>query len=154
MRAYVSAVINTPINAVWSLVRDFNTSTRFYPFVQRSALEGELRGTEVGCIRGVSLKNGKFIREQLVALSDGEHSASYTILDGHGFPFGENIGTVRLLPITQSDHTFIEWYGAYTLLEGEPGAFRTFLERDIYTECINGLRLLAEHEFGDRNVGS
>src|SRR3546814_6116791 len=67
---------------------------------------------QVGCVRAFRLKDGGFIREKLLALSDYDFSCSYSILES---PMGvENyVATLKLTPVTDGDRTFAEWSASF-----------------------------------------
>lgn len=105
---YTSTVIPAPADRVWSVIRDFNALPDWTPFVVDSRIEEGLPSDKIGCVRAFRLKDGGFIREKLLALSDFDYSFSYAILES---PMGvENyVSTVKLIPITDGGHTFAEW---------------------------------------------
>jgi hypothetical protein len=105
---FVSSVIRAPAPSVWRIVRNFNGLPDWTPFVAESRIEQNMPPDQVGCIRNFRLKDGGKIRERLLALSDYDMSCSYSILES---PMGvENyIATLALLPITDSNSTFIAW---------------------------------------------
>src|SRR3546814_18822601 len=75
---------------------------------------------QVGCVRAFRLKDGGFIREQLLALSDYDFSCSYSILES---PMGvENyVATLKLTPMTVGDRIFAEWSANFhCAVEREP----------------------------------
>src|SRR3546814_14777574 len=67
---------------------------------------------QVGCVRAFRLKDGGFIREKLLALSDYDFSCTYSILES---PMGvENyVATLKLTPVTDGDRTFAEWSASF-----------------------------------------
>ena len=107
-RVFTSSVISAPIDEVWAKIRDFNALSKWHPAIADSRIEGELPSDKVGCIRNFNLKNGGNIREQLLALSDLDHTCTYSILES---PMGvENyIATMRLVRITDGERTYAEW---------------------------------------------
>ena len=70
-----STVIDAPIERVWAVLRDFNSHDRWHDVVAESRIEGGERGDQVGCVRSFTLNDGNRIREQLLALSDSEHTS-------------------------------------------------------------------------------
>src|ERR1700737_2901438 len=107
-KVYSSIVIPAPASAVWAVVRDFNGLPNWTKFVAESRIEQNASADKVGCIRNFRLNNGGRIRERLLALSDYEMSCTYSILES---PLGvENyVATLRLIPVTDGDQTFVEW---------------------------------------------
>ena len=105
---YASSVIAAPAARIWETVRDFNGLPNWHPAIAESRIESGAPADQVGCIRAFRLRDGGFIRERLLALSDYDFSCSYAILES---PMGvENyVATLKLTPITDGDRTFAEW---------------------------------------------
>jgi len=107
-RVFTSSVISAPVSEVWAKIRDFNALPKWHPAIADSRIEGGLPSDKVGCIRNFNLRDGGNIREQLLALSDLDHTCTYSILES---PMGvENyIATLRLVRITDGERTYAEW---------------------------------------------
>ena len=107
-KSYASAVIPAPASAVWEVVRDFNALPTMDAVCCGKPHRTECGVGQIGCVRNFRLKNGGQIRERLLSLSDYEMSFEYSILES---PMGvENyLATFRLIPVTDTDHTFAEW---------------------------------------------
>ena len=105
---YASSVIAAPAARVWETIRDFNGLPNWHPAIAESRIEAGAPADQVGCVRAFRLRDGGFIRERLLALSDYDFSCSYAILES---PMGvENyIATLKLTPITEGVRTFAEW---------------------------------------------
>jgi hypothetical protein len=73
IRVVRSAVIDAPIERVWSVLRDFNSHTAWHPVVADSHIERGEPSDQVGCVRNFTLQDGHHIREQLLTLSDRDH---------------------------------------------------------------------------------
>jgi hypothetical protein len=116
-KAYCSAVLNSPVDHVWHLARDFNDYPKYIEGVSESQIEDGRNGDEIGAVRRFCY-GGAWIRQRLTAHSDEDHSFSYAGLDPFPFPAKaeqapaaiEYSGTLRLTPITESDRTFAEWW--------------------------------------------
>ena len=76
-RAYASIVINAPVEAVWPLVRDFNSLPKWAPAIAKSKIEGSLDADVVGCVRSFHTHDGGHIRERLLMLDDARYCFSY-----------------------------------------------------------------------------
>lgn len=105
---YTSSVIGASADQVWSAIRDFNGLPAWHPAIAESRIEGGAPADQVGCVRAFRLKDGGFIRERLLAMSDYDLSFTYSILES---PMGlENyVATLKLTPITDGAKTFAEW---------------------------------------------
>jgi len=92
---------------VWEHIRDFNGLPKWFPGVTDSYIEGLVAADQAGCIRNFGVQGGARIREQLVSLSDSDHSYSYKMVEGT-LPVANYRATVRLSPATGSQHTLAE----------------------------------------------
>ncbi|HYZ22591.1 MAG TPA: SRPBCC family protein, partial [Rhodopila sp.] len=82
VRIYVSDVIDAPIGRVWALLRDFNGLPTYHPSLfPRSEIEGGKPADAVGCVRSFYAADGGHLREELLSLSDRDHSCAYRILE-------------------------------------------------------------------------
>ena len=80
IRILRSSVIDHSVDTVWGKIRDFNDLPGWHPAIADSQIEGGLSSDQVGCIRNFNLKDdGGNIREQLLTLSDKEHTCTYSI---------------------------------------------------------------------------
>ena len=101
--AYRSAVISPPVQKVWAAIRDFNALPAWHPAIVQSEIERELASDAIGCVRSFSLQDGGHLREQLLALSDVDHSFTYNILVSP-MPVKNYVATFRLTPIRVGKH--------------------------------------------------
>lgn len=116
---FVTAVIRAPIDRVWNAMRDFNALPAWHPFVAASRIEDDLPSATIGCVRNFQLKEtGETIREQLLALSDAEHSCTYSILDAP-MPVSNYVATFRLIPITTTNETLGQWQASFEVPHDE-----------------------------------
>src|SRR5688572_22091560 len=76
-----STVIDAPVDAVWRLLRDFNGHRDWHPAVAESEIENGRAADEVGAVRRFRLTDGSALREQLLKLSDADHSFTYCLLE-------------------------------------------------------------------------
>ena len=138
-KVYSSAVIPAAASAVWSIVRDFNALPKWTPFVAESRIEQNKPPDQIGCIRNFRLKDGGRIREQLLALSDYEMSFVYSILES---PMGvENyLATFRLIPVTDSDHTFAEWTAEFDASTDREDDLVESIRRDVFAAGLGALK--------------
>ena len=65
-----------------------------------------------GDVRNFHLANGGHLREQLVSLSDRDHECIYCILESP-LPVTNYVAGYRVLPITEGDRTFIDWWAEF-----------------------------------------
>ena len=114
--AYYSAVLDHPLDSVWSLIRNFNNYPAYIDGVSESMIEDDKRGDEVGAVRRFCYL-GNWVRQRLAAHSDAEHMLSYAGIEPLPFPSAlaeargpvRYEGTMRLYEIVEGNRTFIEW---------------------------------------------
>ena len=106
--AYASSILGAPAARVWERIRDFNALPDWHPAIAESRIEGAAPPTRWAACARFACRDGGFIREQLLALSDFDFSVTYSILES---PMGvENyVATLKLTPVTDGDRTFAEW---------------------------------------------
>ncbi len=126
-----SAVINAPIEAVWRVLRDFNSHRLWHPQVASSEIEEALPSDQPGCVRRFRLRDGAELREQLIALSDRDFSLVYCILDSP-IPLLDYVATVRLRPVTDGGRTFWEWCSTFRTPPGREDELAGMVAHDIY----------------------
>lgn len=136
---YTSAVIGAPADRVWAAVRDFNALPDWHPAIAESRIEGGQPADQVGCVRAFRLKDGGFIRERLLALSDYDFSCTYSILES---PMGvENyVATLKLTPITDGNRTFAEWSAEFDCAPGREGELVDLIGNGVFQGGFNALK--------------
>ena len=138
-RPYASGVITAPVEEVWALIRDFNGMTSWHSGIEKSSLDSGASGTEVGAVRRLKLGGGGEVVERLVTLDDTDHSFTYQIVESP-FAVRRYISTVRLAPVTDSGHTFAEWWSEYDAeAADEEGLTKTFAGA-VYAGGIKALQ--------------
>jgi hypothetical protein len=156
--AYHSTVLDHPVEAVWSLIRDFNNYPAYIEGVTESIIEDDKRGGEIGAIRRF-LYGGNWIRQRLGAHSDEQRSLTYIGMDPFAYPIGllpetpapaRYEGTMHLLPIIDGARSFIEWSVTRDALPDEADSWRDVLLQLIpnWTESLR--RTLARGASQDR----
>jgi len=118
-KVYVSAVIDAPLDSVWAIIRRFDALPEWLPGITGCKMEDERVEDAVGAIRAIETgQSDAVVREKLCAMSDLEHSMSYSVVEGP-LPIRNLVATIRLHPITDREQTFGEWSAEF---EPEPGA--------------------------------
>jgi len=116
-QAYYSAVLDHPMQTVWSLIRDFNNYPAYIDGVSESVIEDDKRGDEIGAVRRFCYL-GNWVRQRLVGHSDDQHTLTYQRIEPLPFPLGilpkspaptHYEGTMHLLGIAEGDRPFIGW---------------------------------------------
>lgn len=111
-RVYISAVMDIPLAEAWGVLRDFNALPIYHPFFAKSEIEGGLPSDQIGCVRDFYTHEGGRIREELLTLSDREHTCCYRILEAT-LPVQNYVAEMRLKTITEGNRTFGEWWAEY-----------------------------------------
>jgi uncharacterized protein YndB with AHSA1/START domain len=142
-RVYVSSVISAPIEQVWDYLRDFNNLPKWFPGVTDSKIEAAMRADQVGCVRNFGLQGGQRMREQLLALSDVNHSWTYKMLEGP-MPISNYVPTFRLWPITDRNRTFVEGAVRFDCAKEQEGEFTAFFAKAYQTAFDNLKRHLGD----------
>lgn len=121
--AYVSSALDVGIDTTWSVLRDFHGMAAWVGRIRSSVAEGGMLEGAVGSIRRLSMDpDGRAVRERLVHYDPPGHRYSYEFVDEIPFPVRSYRGTVHLLPITDRDGTFVEWFGEFDTDAGEDAA--------------------------------
>ena len=115
IKVYRSAIIRSPVEKVWKLVRDFNALPKWHPAIASSEIEGGLPGDQIGCVRRFTRrKDGGLLREQLLSLADDTWTFTYSILVSP-MPVANYVASMRFTPITMQRVTFAEWWAAFNV---------------------------------------
>jgi hypothetical protein len=139
-RAYVSTVIDAAVDTVWAVVGDFHGLPAWVSMVRSNEPEDGSGPAAVGSVRNLTLEpDGNTARERLVRYDAPSRSYSYDFANEIPFPVSTYRGTIRALPVTESNTTFLEWYGEF---DCEPSLLDTMTATfsAIYLRFIEGLR--------------
>jgi uncharacterized protein YndB with AHSA1/START domain len=140
-KAFVSTVINAPIERVWRVVSDFNGLPAWMPGMKDSVIEPGKQPTEIGAVRKLSMLGTKdVLRERLEALSPEEYLITYSVLEG-ALPVKNIRTSLRLRPITDTYGTLGEWSTQFATAAGEEEAGEQFMAR-VFSA---GFRSLKRH---------
>lgn len=116
-RVYVSAVMDVPIAEAWSVLRDFNALPLYNDkLFSKSNIEDGKPSDQIGCVRDFYTHGGGRIREELLTLSDRDYTCCYKILEAT-LPVKNYVAEMRLLPITEGNKTFGDWWAEYEVVD-------------------------------------
>lgn len=135
-----SSVIHFPIETVWQKIRDFNALPSHHPAVAESHIEDDLDSDSIGCVRCFNLKQGGTFRERLVTLDDQQHTCAYAILESP-IPVTNYLATIRLLPMTESKTTLMEWTAEFDTPSGKEAQMYTWVV-DVFEDgfrCLENM---------------
>lgn len=142
-----STVIDTPADDLWSILRDFNSHSRWHPAVETSRIEGGETGDRIGAVRDFRLTDGSRIREQLLYLSDSKLSFGYCILEAPA-PLRNYVAHVRLRPVTGEDACLWEWRASFEPSAAERDRLARFVRDDIIEAGFAAMRGFMRGERG------
>src|SRR5438552_12899306 len=145
LRVFVSGVVDAPAEKVWPVIRRFDAAADWLPFVKSSPIEDGGDPARVGCVRVVTQTDGAVFREVLVALSDPERFYAYTFV-GSSVPVRNHCTTLRVLPITDGDRSYVEWSSRFEIDPEHEAQLVELMNRNF----LAGLRSLAEKFNRDR----
>lgn len=112
---FISDVIDAPVDAVWSVMRDFNGMTAYHPGIVRSEMEDCATGLTIGGVRRLTLGPDAFVRERLLMLDDLAHAFTYCIIEGT-MPVRDYHAGVRLARVTEGDRTYAQWWADFEMV--------------------------------------
>jgi NADPH2:quinone reductase len=138
-RVVRSTVIDAPIERVWAVLRDFNSHDAWHEVVDESRIEAGRQSSQVGCVRAFTLKDGNFIREQLLTLDDREHRSTYCIVEAT-VPLQRYVATVTLKPVTDGNRTFWHWESTFATPPGQERELRDMVANGVYEAGFENLR--------------
>ena len=138
-KVYVSSVISAPASDVWARVRDFNALPNWHPGIAESRIENGEPSDKIGCVRNFKLTSGETLREQLLGLSDYDLFCTYAILDGP-MPVSDYVATLRLTPITDKDHTFIEWSAEFNCAPADEAELVNTIGQGVFQGGFDALK--------------
>ncbi len=135
----VSSVIPAEIGRVWNIVRDFNAMPAWHPLIAQSRIETGAPSDQIGCVRNFTLTDGARIREQLLSLSDREHSFSYRILEAD-VPLQDYFAGLALQPVTDGEVTFGRWWAKFNAPSGQEEALSQLVANEVFQAGFNALK--------------
>jgi len=138
VRVYVSSIINAPIEQVWEYLRDFGTLHKWFPTVTDCHIEGDRRADQVGCVRNFGLEGGPRMREQLLSLSDVNHTWTYKMIEGP-IPISNYVPTFRLMAVTDGNVTFAEGAVRFDCAKEQEGEMAGFFS-NAYQSAFNNVK--------------
>ena len=139
IRVYTSSVIDASADRVWDLVRDFNKLPAWHPLIVESRIENGHLPDKVGCVRAFRLRDGGFIREQLLCLSDYDMQCTYSILESP-MPLTNYVATLKFTPVTDGDHTFGEWSAEFDCEPGREQELASTIGQGVFQVGFDALK--------------
>ena len=140
-RTYRSAIIDAPVERVWGLVRDFDGLPAWHPSIASSEIEYGDAGDRVGVVRRFQLKDGGVLREQLLSMNDSDCSFTYNIIMSP-MAVTNYVAGVRLIPITEGQGTFIEWWAEFDVTDGREQFWLDEIGDNVFVAGFESLNTL------------
>lgn len=101
--------IDAPAEKVWALVGDFaNGWPKWHPAIEASSAD---KGNEIGSMRHLAIKGGKFLDERLDAYDASGMTLKYVIRAGDALPVTNYSSIFTVLADGPKCH--VEWRGAF-----------------------------------------
>jgi NADPH:quinone reductase len=148
-----STIVDAPIDAVWAVLRDFNGHDQWHPAVKTSVIEDGLPSDLIGAVRDFQLADGSRIKEQLLSLSDRDHSFSYCILEAP-IPLFGYVAKVRLKPVTDKNQTFWEWRCTFDPPAHRQRELTKMVGEDIYEAGFRAVKNMLRGNYRAPNTTS
>lgn len=138
-RAYASGVVPASADEVWAVVRDFDGLPSWHPAITGSEIE-EGTNLVVGAVRKLTLDGGGVVKERLMTLDDVDRTYTYEFTDPGPFAVRSYRSTVRVAPVTDTGHAFVEWRCWFDAeAADEPDLVGTYAD-GVYATGITALR--------------
>ncbi|GLY02327.1 MULTISPECIES: SRPBCC family protein [Actinoplanes] len=121
-KAYVSAVVPGEAADVWAVIRDFDGLAAWHPGIASSEITSG-HPSAVGAVRAVRFAaTPAGTGERLTMLDDTRRTLGYEVIE-HPFPVRRIDAVMRVHPITDSGHAFVEWWADLDVdAADEPGS--------------------------------
>lgn len=147
VKVSASTIIAAPIEQVWYVLRNFNGHDQWHPAVAKSHLEDGKPVDMIGAVRRFSLTDGAELREQLLAMSDADHSFQYCIISSP-IPLQGYVATVRLKPVTDCNYTFWEWSSEFQTPPNREAELISLVRDGIYKAGFESIRKqMSDHTY-------
>jgi hypothetical protein len=111
---FVSCVIDTPVERLWDLLRDFGGWSEWHPGVRQCEIVNGLPGFCPRAVHRLVLSDGSQMQETLLALSDHDRSFAYALTQSDA-PFRDYTARVAVSPVTETSQSFLAWSARYSV---------------------------------------
>jgi hypothetical protein len=133
--AYISVILDHPVDRVWACAGQFGGLDRWADGVSECAVAGE----GIGAVRTVT-RHGRTVREQLDRIDPAGYEISYLILEPHAMPASNVRGTIKLRSLDDG-RTEIVWRSHATDFQVPHEALGQRIGQ-FYAASIDGLNRL------------
>lgn len=104
-----TVTIKAAPDVVWAKVKDYGAMQTWHPAVASTSAD---KGSTVGSVRTLTLKDGAKIVEELESYSDADKKFSYRMKDPGPVPVSNYSSTLSVKP-GDGGTTVVEWRGAF-----------------------------------------
>jgi hypothetical protein len=139
MYLFKSTIIDAPVADVWRVLRNFDSVPLWSADVSEAVIEDGGVADRIGCIRKLTLPDGSFFRETLLALSDADHSFSYDIIESP-LPVSNYVATQRFTPVTTTGQTFTAWAVNFEVSDEDAAQMRKVVGTAIFESGFEGMK--------------
>jgi hypothetical protein len=136
-KVFCSAVINGPIDAVWSRMRDFAGMDQWHPDLSDMHMLEGARADRVSGVRAFRLGEGK-LEEQLTLLCDRTHAFRYKI-NISPMPWLNYHAGARLHPVTSSGKTFAVWTADWVAAPNDDVNLIPTIHQNVFQKAFDTL---------------
>lgn len=137
-RVFVSSVIDSSVDDVWNIIRDFNNLPGWLPVVSDSVIENGRASDSIGCVRSFHL-NGAHLREQLVGLSDCDRAMRYIMLESP-LPVTNYHARLSAAPVTDGNRAYVAWEAEFDVPEEHAAEVIDTLSKGVFSAGLDNLK--------------
>jgi uncharacterized protein YndB with AHSA1/START domain len=139
-KVWTSRHIKAPLNDVWSVMRDFAGMGTWHDEITKMHMLKRARADKVSGIRDFYFGDGH-LNEELLHLSDLEHSFSYRITKCE-IPWINYVSGPRLWRVTSNNTTFGVWTGDWDASPQDDLVLIPRTEQNVYQKAFAGVEAL------------
>lgn len=136
--AFASRIIDAPVSAVWSVIRDFNGLPNWHPAIRDSMIEDDLDADVVGCIRAFHLQDETLVRERLLSLDDSRYALAYNF-ETPAFPVHHYVAEIELIPVTRTGGTYVKWSATFDEAAEDQGRYVRIISQEVFAAGLEAL---------------
>lgn len=136
--AYYSTVFEQSADEIWKAIRSFD-HYRWAGVVSEVTMEDGKSGEAVGGVRRI-VSGQHLMRQRLAAHSDVDRSYTYDLCEPSPYPVRDYRGTIRVTPIVETGHAFVEWWATFDCAPDERQRWVDHFERTGFAVWLASLR--------------
>lgn len=137
-RSCYSIALDHPAAEVWAVIRPFDHYA-WAGVESETVIEAGKAGDQVGAIRRVATAD-RVIRQILLTHSDVDRSYTYALCEPSPFPVRDYVATLRVLPIVETDASFVEWSATFDCAAEDRDRWTSHFAHDGFAKWLAALR--------------